>query len=147
MSIAYEWDWESPLESRGLLVENLAPVSLHLLSRNERRHAQPRTSRATVSTRVRNRRILLVGLTIVMLFLLAIPMPATGGRSVTNPLGSLPTVSIGHSGSYYVVQPGDTLRSIAKRIDSNNPGPVQKALQEEVGSTAIVVGEHIHLPL
>lgn len=145
MSIAYEWDWESPVGNWGLSAENL--VRLHLLSGDKRRRAQPISSRPPVSVRVRNRRILLFGLTIGMLFLLALPVPATAGRSTTSPLGSLPTVSIGHSGPYYVVQPGDTLGSIAKRIDPNRPGPVQKALEKEVGSTTVVAGEHIHVPL
>jgi hypothetical protein len=49
-------------------------------------------------------------------------------------------------GTFYVVQPGDTLRSIATRIAPSDPGPVVRQLSSQLGSDQVVAGEHISLP-
>jgi LysM repeat protein len=52
----------------------------------------------------------------------------------------------GHGG-VYVVQPGDTLWSIAVRVDpTGDPRPIVDQLAQEVGSDTVVPGEHLTLP-
>jgi len=78
--------------------------------------------------------VLLVGL----LGALAVPMSGLAG---TTPAATLTP------GSTYTVRPGDTLWSIAVRLDpTGNPRTVVGQLVAETGSDTIVVGEHIRLP-
>ena len=50
-------------------------------------------------------------------------------------------------GSLYVVQPGDTLASIAHRINpAGDQAALVRALRTTVGSPVVVPGEHIVLP-
>jgi hypothetical protein len=50
-------------------------------------------------------------------------------------------------GARYVVQPGDTLWSIALRLDpSGDPRPIVDQLGAELGSSSLQPGEHLVLP-
>jgi hypothetical protein len=76
--------------------------------------------------------VLLVGL----LGALAVPISGLAGT----------TPATLTAGTVYTVRPGDTLRSIALRLDPGNPKTVVGQLAVETGSDAVVVGEHIRLP-
>jgi len=100
-----------------------------------------RTRRRT-SPGVRRRRTLLavIGL---LLIALALPLSGTGGYS--HPAGSAPA---GNQGPFvYTVQPGDSLWSIAARLDpSADPRPLVAKLAAQTGSDTVRSGERIRLP-
>jgi len=88
--------------------------------------------------RARLRRTGLVVLLAGLLGALAVPMSGLAG---TTPAATLTP------GSTYTVRPGDTLWSIAVRLDpTGNPRTVVGQLAAETGSDTTVVGEHIGLP-
>jgi Tfp pilus assembly protein FimV len=71
---------------------------------------------------------------------LAVPVSALAGTGAT-------TTATLTQGSTYVVQPGDTLWSIATRLDpTGDPRSIVGQLASETGSDTVVVGEHILLP-
>jgi hypothetical protein len=71
---------------------------------------------------------------------LAVPVSALAGTGATPSSPLAP-------GSTYVVQPGDTLWSIATRLDpTGDPRSIVGRLAAETGSETVVVGEHIALP-
>jgi hypothetical protein len=73
---------------------------------------------------------------------LSLPMSALGAAPVARSHVG------GHvTGSVYVVQPGDTLWSIATRFDQGgDPRPLAEALAKETGSTIVTPGEHVVVP-
>ena len=74
---------------------------------------------------------------------LALPLGGTGGRS--HPTGS---VLAGTGGTMeYTVQPGDSLWSIAQRVDPTaDPRPLVAELARRTGSEAVAPGQRISLP-
>jgi hypothetical protein len=46
----------------------------------------------------------------------------------------------------YVVQPGDTLRSIAARVNAGAVARITAELATETGSSSVVPGEHVRIP-
>jgi len=50
------------------------------------------------------------------------------------------------SGMVYVVQPGDSLSSIARSVNPVDPGQARIDLVHELHSSVIVPGEHILIP-
>ena len=76
---------------------------------------------------------------------LAVPWSATGGRALAPPIArSGPSVA---SATVYVVQPGDTLWSIAAKFDRvGDPRSLARAIARETGSDTVVPGERIALP-
>jgi LysM repeat protein len=86
--------------------------------------------------RARLRRSALVVLLVGLLGALAVPISGLAG---TTP-ASL------SAGTTYTVRPGDTLRSIAVRLDPANPKTMVGQLASETGSDTVVVGERIRLP-
>jgi hypothetical protein len=102
----------------------------------------PRRVSRRVSPEVRRRRLLfvLIGL---LLLALALPLSGTGGYShATGPA----LAETGHPVTY-VVQPGDTLWSIAQRVEPNaDPRPLVARLAAQTGSDTVVPGEHLVLP-
>jgi predicted Zn-dependent protease len=46
----------------------------------------------------------------------------------------------------YVVQPGDTLHSIAKLMNPVDPSLARSALVHQIDSSVVVPGEHIVIP-
>lgn len=81
-------------------------------------------------------------LTACTLVVLALPLRAVGGGSPAKPAGP-PTVA-GHE---YTVQSGDTLWSIATRMDPGaDPRATVARLESETGSDTVVPGERIRLP-
>jgi hypothetical protein len=72
------------------------------------------------------------------------------GLNAPRPLPGATLVSPGATlkpHSVYIVQPGDTLRSIAERLDPRgDPRPVMAALGAQAGGDAVRSGEHLILP-
>ena len=94
------------------------------------------------SPEVRRRRVLLVAMGL-LLMALALPLSGTGGNS--HPIGSA-LAETGHPVTY-TVQPGDTLWSIAGRVDpAADPRPLVARLASQIGSDTVVPGEHLVLP-
>jgi nucleoid-associated protein YgaU len=102
-------------------------------------------SRRRVPARVRRRRAGLAAVTLALMAVLASPLLGTSGHS---PAAAGP----GTPGSLsadrtYVVQPGDTLWSIATRLDpSGDPRPLVAALAREAGGDTVYPGERLELP-
>jgi hypothetical protein len=94
------------------------------------------------SRRVQRRRVILGLVVLGLLVLLALPIRAIGGHPVT---GSAPA-----AGQVYVVQGGDTLASIARRVETGsgagNVAGLVRRLSAEVGSSTVVPGEHLLIP-
>ncbi len=102
-----------------------------------------RTTRPSVA--VRRRRFLLGTVAAGLLVALALLWSGTGG-SLATPGSALAGESVAH-GASYVVRPGDTLWSIAVRLDpSGDPRPVVAKLEAEVGGDTVVPGEQLVLP-
>lgn len=98
--------------------------------------------RLRASARVRRRRVLGGLLVAGALGLLALPTSALAGRAVVAHPAAVPA-----GGSTYVVQPGDTLWSIAARADRNgDPRALVRELAAETGSENVYPGERIALP-
>jgi predicted Zn-dependent protease len=67
-----------------------------------------------------------------------LPLRSLGGRTIA---GAAPT-----TGQEYVVRPGDTIASIAARVDGSNVTGMARRLASEAGSTVVVPGEHLLIP-
>jgi hypothetical protein len=50
------------------------------------------------------------------------------------------------AGMVYVVQPGDTVASIARLANPNDPAVARVALERELRSSVVVTGEHVLIP-
>lgn len=134
-------EWEPPGAGTSATVATGAPAPA-FSSR-----ARPATVRRRgVSARTRRRRLFLslgVGVAVV---LLALPVTALGGRPATPPASPSTAVVVPGS-TVYVVQPGDTLWSIATAFDhGGDPRPLAEAIAKETGSAVVVPGERIRLP-
>jgi Tfp pilus assembly protein FimV len=98
------------------------------------------TSRA-----VRRRRVALATVAGGLITALALPWSGTGGRPLATPGPALAGLAAHHAS--YTVRPGDTLWSIASRIDpTGDPRPVVEQLASEVGGDNVYPGEQIALP-
>jgi hypothetical protein len=101
-----------------------------------------RGPRRRTSAGVRRRRTLLAVMGLLLLAL-ALPLSGTGGYS--HPAGS----ALAETGRpvVYTVRPGDTLWSIAERVDpSADPRPLVAQLAARLGTDTVVPGERVVLP-
>lgn len=106
--------------------------------------AQRRESRARMMHR---RRRTLVALAMVAgLAILSWPGHAFGGTTGSGLSTDLANGSLLASGMQYVVQPGDTLSTIARMANPVSPSQARRALVHELGSNVVVVGEHVLIP-
>ena len=132
-SVAHEHEWDSVDQAQVATITELFPH-------------QDR-SVAHRSTAVRRRRLLLGGIIVAILLALALPLRSLGAvttSGVATPGGS--PAGLG-DGTPYVVQPGDTLASIARSINpSADQAKLISELHSEVGSSVVVPGEHVILP-
>ena len=94
----------------------------------------------------RRRRAVAAGLVVGLVLALAVAMGMLGGGPL--PASERPTGSPAlQSGVTYVVQPGDTLWSIARRLDPHgDPRPLVDRLVAAHGGTTLHVGERLPLP-
>ena len=96
--------------------------------------------------RVRRRRIVLGVVAGGLVTALALPLSALGGANPAS-AGTAGRSGTGSSGSTsYVVQPGDTLWSIANRLDPGAPRTMVRMMTKELGAASVVPGERIALP-
>ncbi|HXW35673.1 MAG TPA: LysM peptidoglycan-binding domain-containing protein, partial [Acidimicrobiales bacterium] len=142
---------------------NPAPLNYELLARGERREHRVRecVGRETVreqyncapaseeTSRVvqRRRRFVLGVLAAALLAALALPWGGAGGQPLVLP-GSAQAGSQSLSPhSIYVVRPGDTLWSIAERLDpGGDPRPVVAQLSARLHGDTLIPGQALRLP-
>ena len=106
--------------------------------------ASRRRQRARVLQR---RRRVIVGLVLVgALTILALPGHTFGATTGAGLSTDLATSSVLASGMVYVVQPGDTLNSIATQVNPVRPTYARTLLLRELGSSVVVPGEHVLIP-
>jgi hypothetical protein len=106
--------------------------------------AQRRAARARMMQR-RRRTLVALGL-VLGLAILAFPGHAFGGVTGAGLSTDLANSSVLASGMAYVVQPGDTVNSIAKLMNPVDPSLARTALVHQIDSTVVVAGEHIVIP-
>ncbi len=106
--------------------------------------ARRRAARARMMQR---RRRTLVALVLVTgLAILSWPGHAFGGTTGGGLSTDLANSSVLASGMEYVVQPGDTVHSIAALMNPVDPAAAQSALVREIHSSVVVPGEHVLIP-
>jgi hypothetical protein len=151
-----EVEWRARLGTVGTApatapLELLAPAPFRP---NAQRCRQARAKRSSceieagrrTSSAVIRRRLLLGIVAVALLTALALPWGGTGGRTLAPPGSALAggTLQANHQ---YVVQPGDTLWSIAVRLDPNgDPRPLVSELAARIGSDVVIPGERLLLP-
>ncbi len=130
---------EAPTYLRLVADSPQQPVYRQGPSLGERRSARAR-SRAR-----RNR--LAAGLVLALAIgILAVPghvFGATTGAGLPSDLAGSSTLA---SGMDYVVQPGDSMTSIAKEMNPVDPAYARVLLVRELGSQVVVPGEHVLIP-
>jgi hypothetical protein len=98
--------------------------------------------RRGVPLEVRRRRTLFVVMA-GLLLALALPLSGTGGYS--HPAGSAPAENV--RPVVYTARPGDTLWTIAERLDpTGDPRPLVAQLEAQTGSDTVQTGERITVP-
>ena len=104
-------------------------------------------NRSRKSAVLRRRRMLVGASVVAALLVLSLPIQALGGKTVTGQSALSGVTSGLPDGSIYVVQSGDTVSSIAHRINPDgDQAALVRALRTTVGSPVVVPGEHIVLP-
>ena len=126
---------------------HLRLISYEELNRPIRRGA-PVSQRRHVRDLARRRRHRALAALVVCGALAVLAMPghifgATSGTGLSNDLASSSVLA---SGMDYVVQPGDTVNSIALDMNPTNPTEARVLLVHELGSSVVVPGEHVLIP-
>jgi hypothetical protein len=103
-----------------------------------------RASRARMLQRRRRTLVLFAGVCAVVV--LAWPGAAFGGATGAGLPTDLASSSTLGSGIEYVVQPGDTVASIATLMNPLNPHAARSVLVRALHSSVVVTGEHILIP-
>ncbi|HLX86955.1 MAG TPA: LysM peptidoglycan-binding domain-containing protein [Acidimicrobiales bacterium] len=99
-----------------------------------------------IAARARRRRIVLGAAVVTILVALALPWGGFGGHTLAPSGPVLAGATVSHDG-IYVVQPGDTMWSIAQRLDPGaDPRVVVADLEAQVGSDTLVAGQRLRLP-
>jgi hypothetical protein len=132
-------DWGGPRESRG----SQAPPGPRLVDGTEQGHARlrPLSRRRGVIFR---RRLIVVALAGGLVLALR-PLVMPGGDPAVAPGQSTPIVAVANR--VYVVQSGDTLWSIARRLQpGEDPRPVVDQLSTQVPGGVLRPGDRLVLP-
>jgi hypothetical protein len=87
----------------------------------------------------------LVGLVLPIRLLAGAPASAQGSSLLPSAASTLPVSSQAGEGTFYVVQSGDTVSSIAQRLDPANPKLAAQEISRVLGSSTVVPGEHLQL--
>ena len=111
------------------------------LGRDEERQVATRAATLT-----RRRRTVGVGVVLAALVLLAMPLHALGAVTLDGRPTPGGTVAGLAPGSVYVVQPGDTIASIASRVDPAAARGIAREVAASTGSSTVVPGEHVVIP-
>jgi hypothetical protein len=106
--------------------------------------ANRRAARARM--KARRRRSALAALVVASLVILAWPGHAFGGTNGVGLSTDLASSSTLSSGMVYVVQPGDTVATIARQLNPTDPTTARRALVAELRSDVVVTGEHVLIP-
>lgn len=106
--------------------------------------ANRRASRARMMKR--RRRTLVAFALLAGLVILAWPGHAFGGETGAGLPSDLANSSVLASGMNYVVQPGDTVNSIARLMNPLDPKVARADLVRELDSAVVVPGEHVLIP-
>ena len=138
----YEEEWAN---------EEISPRHLSLVSSRPvvplRTGPSITVRRAARERMLRRRRRALVTLALVATFVvLAWPGHAFGGVTGRGVPADQATSSLLSSGMVYVVEPGDTVTSIATHVNPWQPSVARQALIRELGSSVVVPGEHVLIP-
>jgi hypothetical protein len=114
----------------------------------ELRHGPTLRQRRAVRARViqRRRRSLAALVVVGALTVLAMPGHTFGATTGAGLSTDLADSSVLASGMDYVVQPGDTVGSIAQEMNPVNPSTARALLVRELGSSVVVPGEHVLIP-
>ena len=112
------------------------------------RHGPSLATRRAARARMmqRRRRTLVATLLVAGLVVLAWPGHAFGGTTGAGLSTDLASSSTLASGMVYVVQPGDTVSSIAREMNPVDPSVARALLERELESSVVVVGEHVLIP-
>ncbi len=112
------------------------------------RRGRPLSERRAARARMmqRRRRSLTALALMVGLGVLAWPGHAFGGTTGAGLPTDLATSSTLASGMDYVVQPGDTVASIALLMNPIDPKRARVALVHELRSSVVIAGEHVLIP-
>jgi hypothetical protein len=103
--------------------------------------------RARRARRLARRRRSLAGLALVLAtVVLAWPGHAFGGTTASGLSTDLATSSVLAPGTLYVVQPGDSVNSIAALLNPTDPAAARVLLVRELRSGVVVAGEHVLIP-
>jgi predicted Zn-dependent protease len=94
----------------------------------------------------RRRRTILVLLVVAGLGLLALPGHTFGATNEAGLATDVAGSAVLAPGMVYVVQPGDTMSSIAAKVNPVDPALARMALVRELGSSYVVDGEHVLIP-
>lgn len=94
----------------------------------------------------RRRRAVAVAATVVALVILAWPGHAFGGTTAAGVGFDQQGGATLQAGEVYVVQPGDSVNSIARLINPWSPQLARRALERELHSDFVVPGEHVAVP-
>jgi hypothetical protein len=106
------------------------------------------SERRSARARLRQRRHRLAATVVVVgaLVILAMPGHTFGGTTGTGLSTDLADSSVLAPGMNYVVQPGDTVNTIAKTVNPTDPAQARALLVHELGSSVVVPGEHVLIP-
>jgi hypothetical protein len=94
----------------------------------------------------RRRRTLVVLAILAGLVILALPGVAFGGVASSGLSSDLSGNATLAAGMVYVVQPGDSLNSIARMMDPADASRARESLVRELDSSVVVSGEHVLIP-
>lgn len=92
------------------------------------------------------KKLAIIGFITLALGALTSTSHAFGGVTGTGLPSEEATSSVWASGELYVVQPGDTINSIALKFNSVHPAIAKRAIEGEIKSTVVLPGEHILVP-
>jgi hypothetical protein len=112
------------------------------------RHVTSVQHRRQLRARVlqRRRRVVVALVLVGALTILALPGHTFGATTGAGLSTDLATSSALASGMNYVVQPGDTMSSIARNVNPVQPSIARALLIHELGSSVVVPGEHVLIP-